>query len=144
MLSFRKFSFGKIMKEFEQKMYLAGGRFSVKIEPFPATFFFIFVISAFNSKYFRYKILPMTGFEPWASGIRSDHYTDWATTTSQLPVHTLRYPQDVHRLEDFKFCTHIFDVQVSICWLGFRYPCLKYSNRFGPSYFLKSFIKNAG
>ena len=26
----------------------------------------------------------MTGFEPWTSGIGSDHSTNWATTTAQL------------------------------------------------------------
>ena len=29
------------------------------------------------------KFLPMTGFEPWISGIGSDRSTNWATTTSQ-------------------------------------------------------------
>ena len=30
------------------------------------------------------KFLPMTGFEPRTSGIKSDHSTNWATTTSQI------------------------------------------------------------
>ena len=29
----------------------------------------------------------MTGFEPWTSGIGSDHSTNWATTTPQNNVH---------------------------------------------------------
>ena len=28
------------------------------------------------------KILPMTGFEPWISGVGSNHSTNWATTTA--------------------------------------------------------------
>ena len=30
----------------------------------------------------QYKFLPMTGFKPWTSGIRSAHSTNWATTTA--------------------------------------------------------------
>ena len=30
------------------------------------------------------KFLPMTGFKPWTSGIRSNRSTNWATTTTQI------------------------------------------------------------
>ena len=43
-------------------------------------FFFIFVFS--NTVHVQYKFLPMTGFKPWTSGIRSAHSTTWATTTA--------------------------------------------------------------
>ena len=45
--------------------------------------FLCFVFSTVNSKYVHYKILPMTGFEPWTSAIESDRSTNWATTISQ-------------------------------------------------------------
>ena len=46
---------------------------------FPASFF-IFVFSTVISKTCsEYKILPMTGFEPRTSGIRSDWSANWAT-----------------------------------------------------------------
>ena len=43
-------------------------------------FFFIFVFSTVNSKYAHYKILPMAGFEPKSTGIRSNRSAaNWAT-----------------------------------------------------------------
>ena len=44
-----------------------------------------FLISVFSIQFtvnIQYKFLPMTGFEPWTSGIRSDRSTNWATTTA--------------------------------------------------------------
>ena len=35
-------------------------------------FFFVFVYSTVNSKLVHYKTLPVTGFEPWTSGIGSN------------------------------------------------------------------------
>ena len=48
-------------------------------------FFFIFVFSIEQlvDKLVD-KILPMTGFEPWISGVRSDHCTNRATTNAHL------------------------------------------------------------
>ena len=40
---------------------------------------------------FKYKFLPITGFEPWTSGIRSDRSTNWATTTAHYYYYFL-YP----------------------------------------------------
>ena len=40
---------------------------------------------------FKYNFLPMTGFEPWTSGIRSDRSTNWATTTAHYYYYFL-YP----------------------------------------------------
>ena len=31
----------------------------------------------------------MTGFEPWISGVGSDHSTNWATTTAQILIYWL-------------------------------------------------------
>ena len=42
----------------------------------------LFCLSTVNSKYVHYKISPMTGFEPWTSGIGSNRSTNWATTTA--------------------------------------------------------------
>ena len=53
--------------------------------PFPASFslFSSFQYSVDSIQMFDInKFLPMTGFEPRASGIRSDRSTNWATTTS--------------------------------------------------------------
>ena len=44
--------------------------------PFPASFFFIFVFSIQLAVNVQYKFLPMTGFEPWTSGIRSNLSTN--------------------------------------------------------------------
>ena len=40
---------------------------------FPGLFLFVFVLSTVKSKYVHYKIVLMTRFELWASGIRSNH-----------------------------------------------------------------------
>ena len=48
----------------------------------PGLFFFIFVFSIQLRINIQYKILPMTGFEPWTSWIGSDPSTNWATTTA--------------------------------------------------------------
>ena len=54
----------------------------LKNEPFPPSFFFIFVfLITVDSKCSIY-FLPMTGFEPRTSGIGSDCSTNWATTTA--------------------------------------------------------------
>ena len=53
---------------------------------FPASFCSIFVFSTFNSKYVHFKILPMTGFEPWTSSIAIDCSANWATTTAQVLI----------------------------------------------------------
>ena len=45
-------------------------------------FLTIWVFSSVESKYVHCKILPMTGFEPWASGIGSERSANWATTTA--------------------------------------------------------------
>ena len=50
----------------------------------PGLFFFIFVFSILLTKNIQYKFLPMTGFKPWISGVRSDRSTNWATTTAPL------------------------------------------------------------
>ena len=51
--------------------------------PFPASFFFIFFFSLqLTITNVLYKRLPMTGFELWTSGVRSNHSTNWATTTA--------------------------------------------------------------
>ena len=51
----------------------------------PGIFLFIFVFSIqLIVNNFSIKILPMTGFKPWTSGIGSDRSTNWVTTTSQL------------------------------------------------------------
>ena len=54
----------------------------VKNWAIPALFFFIFVFSTVNSKYVQYKILLMTGFEPWTSEIGSDRSANSATTAA--------------------------------------------------------------
>ena len=48
----------------------------------PGLFFFIFVLSTVSSKYAHYRILLVTGFEPWISGIGGDRSANWATTTA--------------------------------------------------------------
>ena len=50
------------------------------------TYFRLF--NTVDNKQMFNKILPMTGVEPWTSGIESDSSTNWATTTS-LIVHFL-------------------------------------------------------
>ena len=55
--------------------------------PFPASFFFIFVLSTVNRKYVHYKILLMTGFELRTSGIRSNRLP---TEPLPLPNQRLR------------------------------------------------------
>ena len=45
-------------------------------------FFFIFVFSIKLTVYVQYKFLPMTGFQPWTSGIGSDRSTNCDTTTA--------------------------------------------------------------
>ena len=43
----------------------------------PGLFFFIFVFSLqLTVNNVQYKSLPMTGFEPWTSGVGSDHSTN--------------------------------------------------------------------
>ena len=48
----------------------------------PGLFFFIFVLSGLQLTdiYNRKIFLPMSGFEPWISGIRSDRSANCATT----------------------------------------------------------------
>ena len=41
----------------------------------------------------------MLGFEPWISGVRSDHSTKCATTTAQFVVYSLSFP---HQFQVFK------------------------------------------
>ena len=48
----------------------------------PGFFFFIFVFSIQLTINVQYKFFLMTGFEPRTSGIGSDRFTDWATTTA--------------------------------------------------------------
>ena len=48
----------------------------------PGLFFFIFVFSIQLTENIQYKFLPMTGFKPWTSGVRSNRSTNWATTTA--------------------------------------------------------------
>ena len=45
-------------------------------------FIYFRLFNTVDNKQMFNKILPMTGVEPWASGIESDHSTNWATTTS--------------------------------------------------------------
>ena len=47
---------------------------------------FIFLLSTINSKYVRCNFLPMTEFEPLTSGIGSNHYANWATTTVTICI----------------------------------------------------------
>ena len=51
----------------------------------PVLSFFIFVFSIQFAVNVQYNFLPMTAFEPRTSGIRSNHSTNWATTTAQYP-----------------------------------------------------------
>ena len=48
----------------------------------PISYLFIFVISTVNSKFVRFEISPMTGFELRASGIWSNYSANWATITA--------------------------------------------------------------
>ena len=51
----------------------------------PGLFFFIVVFSIIQLvDNVVDEILPMRGFEPRISGVRSDHSTNWATTTAHL------------------------------------------------------------
>ena len=53
----------------------------------PGLFFFIFVfLKQLTVNIVQFKFLPMTGFEPWTSGIGSDRSTNCATTTAPFPV----------------------------------------------------------
>ena len=50
--------------------------------PLQAPFIYFRLFNTADSKQMYYiKVPPMTGFEPLTSGIRSDHSTNWATTT---------------------------------------------------------------
>ena len=51
-------------------------------------YFFVFSIHSWQKTnvQYKYKFLPMTGFEPRTSGIGSDRSTNWATTTTLLYV----------------------------------------------------------
>ena len=53
---------------------------------FPASFSFIFIFLTVNRKNALYKFLPMTGFEPQTSNIRSDLSLKWAKTTAHILV----------------------------------------------------------
>ena len=55
--------------------------------PFPASFslFSSFQFTVDSKQMFNIsKFLPMTKFEPWTSGIGSNHSTNWATTTAHM------------------------------------------------------------
>ena len=54
--------------------------------PILGLFFFIFVFSIQLTVNVQYKFMPMTGFEPQTSWIRSDCSTNWATTTAQVTI----------------------------------------------------------
>ena len=60
--------------------------FFLKNVPFPAYFYFYFSSFQYtvdSKQMFNIKtFLPMTGFDPWTSGIVSDRSTNWATTTA--------------------------------------------------------------
>ena len=58
----------------------------LKNGPFPSSFFFIFIFSIQLTANVQYKCLPMSGFELRTSGIRSNHSTNWATTTAPFLV----------------------------------------------------------
>ena len=47
-------------------------------------FLYFRLFNTVESKQFSIRISPMTGFEPQTSGIRSNHSTNWATTTAQV------------------------------------------------------------
>ena len=51
----------------------------------PLFFIFVFSIHSWQKTNVQYinKFLPMTGFEPWTSGIGSNRSTNWATATAQ-------------------------------------------------------------
>ena len=63
------FSVSPRMLKFRCHLYTDG---FFKKNSAPPGLFFIFVFFTVNSKYVQYKTLPMTGFEPWTSGIGSD------------------------------------------------------------------------
>ena len=51
--------------------------YSLKSGPFPASFFIYFrLFNTVDNKQMFNKILPMTGVEPWTSGIESDRSTN--------------------------------------------------------------------
>ena len=70
----------------------------------PGLFFLIFVFSIQLIVNVQYNFLPMTGFKPRTSGIRSDRSTNWATTTVHLNIYW-----GMRSLEDLygsKWCRH--------------------------------------
>ena len=50
-------------------------------------FYFIFVVSTINCKSGHFNFFLMTRFEPQTSGIKSDLYANWVTTTAQIRHH---------------------------------------------------------
>ena len=53
--------------------------------PLQAPFIYFRLFNTADSIQMYYiKVPPMTGFEPLTSGIRSDHSTNWATTTAYI------------------------------------------------------------
>ena len=77
--------------------------------PIPATFFFIFVFSIYLTENIQYKFLPMTGYEPRTSGVRSDRSTNWATTTFRIVCYLLLISNrpimySLEHLEATNFC----------------------------------------
>ena len=63
-------------------------RFFFKKWAITGLFYFIFIFSIHSWQLTKMcyinKILPMTGFEPWTSGIRSDRSTNWATSATSV------------------------------------------------------------
>ena len=57
------------MKVFELYVWRPSTNFFDNLQNGPLSFIFIFTI-------------PMIEFEPWISGVRSNHSTNWATTTA--------------------------------------------------------------
>ena len=71
----------------------------------PGLYFLIFVLSIVR---LVDKILPMSGFEPQISGVRSNHSTNWATTNNHCP------PLQVDHIIPEVYCVHV----TVVTWQG--------------------------
>ena len=78
------FMANSLIGSLDRKFYAAHAQFFFFSRPIPTYFFFIFVFSELQltDKYFKNTLLPLLGFEPLISGVRSDRSANCATTAA--------------------------------------------------------------
>ena len=84
-------------------------------------FLYFRLFNTVESKQYSIKTLPMSGFELRTSGVRSDHFANWATTTAPITLILIQ----LQFLRDAYFC---FCLKTNTC-LSLKLSC-RITNQF--------------